>query len=949
MSLSTLLPQISLFIKAASCLLVTLAIDLTTHAQDHKKDSALFVLTGKATNTNFAFLVRIPQLPEDVRTLRRIRPDLYILAITDSAQYFRIHQSARWMLPANNNWKMSPPLLQRFLKSPPASLQPLPLLIGVKNTRLFRQTHEAMHQLRIRRVYEASGALLVEAPFHWIVDAALSDTNIHFLSIAAAPFTERELTGFDMGANKVNALHRYYPELNGQGLLVSIKENLMDTTDIDLTGRYIPTPPAATSTATHATNMATIIAGAGNSFYTGKGVAWGSNYSSSDFVNLLPDPAQEIEAAGIIVQNHSYGTGIENFYGSDAAAYDQQAQLLPWLQHVFSAGNAGTATSSTGPYSGIPGYSNLTGSFKMSKNSISVGAMDSSGLVLPASSKGPAYDGRLKPELVAFGEDGSSGAAAIVSGLSLLIHQAFLVKTGQLAPSALIRATLFNSADDVESIGIDHRSGYGKVNALESVKTIREDRFYLGSVTEGEVSINYFNVPANTTTLKVTLAWTDAPGQPNTALALVNDLDLELVHTATGQSWQPWLLSTTPHPDSLARLPVRGRDSLNNSEQVWLDLPLSGDYQVRVRAHTLQTNTQQYAISWGFDTTGSFLFTYPVKGDNITSGSRARIRWQGTLTGTGRLEYSEDGGQNWLGISNTVDVQRKESSFDAPDSYKSLVFRMVVGNRQFLSDTVGLSRELDINTGFNCIDSFMIHWQQAPGIQNYQVYHLENNYLQPFRKATDTLLVLPKTTGTSTYFTVAPILPFGLEGRKSYTFNYESQLLDCYLRSFLADPAENLQARISFSLGTVRGVRNIQVQRWDGTRFVTIYDAGNTVSVNNSFLVPAQAGVNLYRGLIVLENGQTFITQTETVYLFNEQSVIIFPNPVTRGQNIRILTEVTDEWIFELYDLTGRNILRKALTDRIQDIGTSRLSPGVYLYNIHDGSTRLFKGKLVIQ
>jgi len=47
------------------------------------------------------------------------------------------------------------------------------------------------------------------------------------------------------------------------------------------------------------------------------------------------------------------------------------------------------------------------------------------GNVLSPSSRGPAYDGRVKPELVAFAEDGSSGAAAIVSGISLVAQQTY--------------------------------------------------------------------------------------------------------------------------------------------------------------------------------------------------------------------------------------------------------------------------------------------------------------------------------------------------------------------------------------------------------------------------------------------------------------------------------------------------------------------------------------------
>ncbi len=70
----------------------------------------------------------------------------------------------------------------------------------------------------------------------------------------------------------------------------------------------------------------------------------------------------------------------------------------------------------------------------MSKNTLSVGAVDSQGKVSPLSSRGPAYDGRIKPELVAYGEGGTSEAAALVSGVSLLLQQAYREQQNHLPP-----------------------------------------------------------------------------------------------------------------------------------------------------------------------------------------------------------------------------------------------------------------------------------------------------------------------------------------------------------------------------------------------------------------------------------------------------------------------------------------------------------------------------------
>src|SRR5206468_12866006 len=105
----------------------------------------------------------------------------------------------------------------------------------------------------------------------------------------------------------------------------------------------------------------------------------------------------------------------------------------------------------------------------MAKNMITVGHMDSLGVVLSLSSRGPAYDGRIKPELVAFAEDGSSGAAAIVSGIALTLQQAYKALHGADPSSALIKAILLNSADDVGSKGIDFISGYGAANAYKAI------------------------------------------------------------------------------------------------------------------------------------------------------------------------------------------------------------------------------------------------------------------------------------------------------------------------------------------------------------------------------------------------------------------------------------------------------------------------------------------------
>ncbi|HET7641855.1 MAG TPA: S8 family serine peptidase, partial [Ktedonobacteraceae bacterium] len=367
------------------------------------------------------------------------------------------------------------------------------------------------------------------------------------------------------------------------------------------------------------------------------------------------DPDAAYQQYNVSVQNHSYGTSIENFYGADAAAYDASAITRASLMHIFSAGNSGTQTSTSGPYANVPGFANVTGSFKMAKNIITVGHMDSVETVLAPSSRGPAYDGRVKPELVAYAEDGSSGAAAIVSGISLSLQQAYRDLHGVLPSSSLVKAVLLNSADDVGSKGIDFESGYGAANAYKAMLEIQNGEYLTGSIAHGASDLYNVVVPSNTRQLKITLVWNDPPAAANASKALINDLDMELSLPATNESWRPWVLNHFPKTDSLKLLPARKRDSLNNVEQVSVENPTAGDYELRVKGYNVAISPQAYSIAYQLDTLNKFTWFYPTRTDNIFNGRSNVLRWESTYNiSTGRLEYSRDNGNTWQLIDDAV-------------------------------------------------------------------------------------------------------------------------------------------------------------------------------------------------------------------------------------------------------------------------------------------------------
>ena len=446
--------------------------------------------------------------PSDDFTVVRLLSPTHAVIRINKKTFTHAEGLFSYILPASNAWKASPALLKSLKNNAGAQR----LIIAVKDPAVFKALFA--RQLQVINEYSAANVLIVQVNNKGVMDALLAWDQLLFADLAnRMPKEELLVSGFDLGTNRINTAHHYFPNVTGEGLMASIKENRFDTTDIDLKGRIFSSGIASSTTTSHATIMATMMAGAGNSFYQGKGAAWKANLQSASFINLVPEPDAYYNSQHITVQNHSYGTGIENFYGADASAYDASVVNNPVLLHVFSAGNSGTSASA-GPYAGITGYANLTGSFKMAKNVLVVGAIDSIGNVEGPSSKGPAYDGRIKPELVAFGQDGSSGSAAIVSGIALLLQHGYQQQHhDSLPPAALVKAMLINSADDVGTKGPDFASGYGNANAYQALRLLERSQFFTNSIQQGNTQTFNLTIPAGIRSVKLTLAWADPAAQ----------------------------------------------------------------------------------------------------------------------------------------------------------------------------------------------------------------------------------------------------------------------------------------------------------------------------------------------------------------------------------------------------------------------------------------------------
>ena len=246
------------------------------------------------------------------------------------------------------------------------------------------------------------------------------------------------------------------------------------------------------------------------------------------------------------------------------------------------------------------------------------------------SSRGPAADGRIKPDVVAPGTNnlslrswaeeadpteawgmlsdnyvfmgGTSMAAPLVAGAAALVREFYRTQEGRkFISSALVKATLINGAVDlypgqfrnfreISSVRPNIHEGFGRVDLgnslLPSAPRVRRSIDDTQGIAESEERTYSIKVKNVQEPLRVTLVYSDYPGSPAVAKALVNDLDLT-VQDSSGRVF---------YPNGL-----RERDDVNNVENIDLNDLKAGTYVVRIRGIFVplgngEQNRQPFAV-----------------------------------------------------------------------------------------------------------------------------------------------------------------------------------------------------------------------------------------------------------------------------------------------------------------------------------------------------------------
>ena len=860
---------------------------------------------------------------------------------------------------ANNEWKMNARIKQGFIEKE--------LVVKVSGINQFvKRLQDVKSEIIIKSVYEPSQIVFVELTNSSLVHKLKTWDCVLFIDSKhqERPVAESNVRGMDLTVNQIPKLKSEVPSLTGEGMLVSVNEQFYDTTDWDLLGKHQDSGFEPETTDLHATDMATIIAGAGNRSMSGLGVAPKAKLSSTDNVTRLPDLSSYYQNEGIYTQNHSWGErAIENFYGAIAEAYDISTNENDELLHVFSVGNRGLDVSEEGTYADISGFANLSGEYKMAKNILTVGAVDWELAPLNAVSRGPAYDGRVKPEVCAFNTEGSSGAAATVSGIVTLLQQAYKNKNGGALPkAALLKAILINTADDAAGAeGLDFVTGYGNVDAWKAYEALNNENYFSDDISQGEDLQFQLDVPDNAKNLKVTLVWHDMAASPNASIALINDLDLELTKP-NAEILLPWVLNSSPHIDSLSQSAKRKADHLNNIEQVTLETPTAGQYTITVKGFDISSTSQPFFIAYTWETENNFEWTFPTLSDNMpylgegnaVSSNASYFRWDASypLGTIGTLEYSVDNGTTWLEIATNIDISAGQYYWEAPDTTTLALARMTINTDEYPTEEFVLSREFFVSVGFDCEDSAQLNWKYQAAIDHYRVLYLGDESLEELRVTTDTFTILDLVQSSKTIYSIEPVFANGKTAIKSPAFDYRALGAGCYLSSFFAILAEDGNSvLLSLTLGTYYGVAQVEFQRLIDGEYQTIATEtdfeGFPLEISD---IPTIPGLQYYRVIVSFDNGGVLDSDPVSIYFLSDDlPVMVFPNPAKLGDGVNVFTKpLSGQDTFELIDLNGKVLMKKSLLTDRDFLFTDGVEAGMYIYRITVGG-QVTIGRLVVQ
>ena len=606
---------------------------------------------------------------------------------------------------------------------------------------------------------------------------------VQFLDIGPDPGTPEDTGGRTLQrANLINSLLPGGLRYDATGVSVQVRDDGVVGPHIDFEGRLFDYT-GGSNTGTHGDGVAGVFAGAGNREQDVAGAASGADVYVTNYESeFLDNTIQLHEEQNVVITNSSYSNGCNAGYTSTTQRVDQQMNDHPHLMHVFSAGNSNNNNCG---YGAGTQWGNITGGHKQGKNVMAVANLFADGSLVNSSSRGPAHDGRIKPDISAHGQNerststnntyqtfgGTSSAAPTMAGSYAQLYQAYRDLNGGADPNTgFLKAVVLNSAFDKGNKGPDFKFGWGRIDAYKGYEILRDQTYVAGWLEQGQFRRHTINIPAGVAEARIMVYWVDPAGAVNSSRALVNDLDIFVTDPSSSRH-NPWVLDHTPNPATLDLPATRGADHLNNMEQVQIDNPAAGNYELRIDGTAIPLGRQTYFVVWSFFY-DEIKVTYPLGGEGFLPGEIRRIHWdaygdQGTFS----LDYSTNNGGSWIPIVSGLSGSTRQYNWVVPTTTSSIAkVRVSRGGQSDQSDETFAIFPYPSNLSFSnsCNTGATLSWGAVNGAAHYEVLRLGEKYMEVVGTTTGTTYTFNDLqTGSTEWFTVRAVTTTGAKSRRA--------------------------------------------------------------------------------------------------------------------------------------------------------------------------------------
>jgi hypothetical protein len=107
-------------------------------------------------------------------------------------------------------------------------------------------------------------------------------------------------------------------------------------------------------------------------------------------------------------------------------------------------------------------------------------------------------------------------------------------------------------------------------------------------------------------------------------------------------------------------------------------------------------------------------------------------------------------------------------------------------------------------------------------------------------------------------------------------------------------------------------------------------------------------GANYYQVVIQLANGQSITSPVDIVYSLPGNPVLIYPNPATAMQHIKMVTGEPGKYTIMVYDMNGRMIKEVWVENTIEPLPALQLKAGMYVIRIISEDNKIYHQKLIV-